>query len=243
LADGVITVGDDGRQYAMQYGADERRVHYARHGLDLESLGREVVQLQQRRETLRTHWGLRGVTYIAVGRLFWAKGLNYLLDAFEEVQREFGTDSSLLIVGSGPEEGRLREQIRSYGLQNVRFIGYQPAAELPAAYVAADVFVFPTLGDSYGLVIDEAMACGLPIISTKSVGEVRVRVIEGANGYVVPPADSHSLALAMLRLARDPKLRRDLAQRSIAMMAGHTIDCWATDFESALFSILSMPRA
>ena len=73
------------------------------------------------------------------------------------------------------------------GIRNVIFAGFFQKAELPRLYAAADVFVFPTLGDPYGLVVDEAMACSLPIISTSAAGEIRDRVESGVNGFVVPP--------------------------------------------------------
>src|SRR3546814_19234035 len=72
----------------------------------------------------------------------------------------------------------------------------------------ADVFVFPTLGDPYGLVVDEALACSLPVISTSEAGEINCRVESGVNGYIVPAQNSSILANRKLNLARDKELRK-----------------------------------
>ncbi len=75
------------------------------------------------------------------------------------------------------------------------------AQELVEAYAAADVFVFPSLGDPFGIVIEEAHAAGLPVITSDTVGDVRQRVIDGTSGFVVPAGDPAALAERMLTLA------------------------------------------
>ena len=108
-------------------------------------------------------------------------------------------------------------------------------------YGASDVFVFPTLGDPYGLVINEAMAAGLPVVSTTAAGEIRQRIRSGKNGFLVEPARADQLAARMLALARDPDLRRRLGLAAAADVAGKTPELWAEAFEQATAKILSMP--
>jgi glycosyltransferase involved in cell wall biosynthesis len=109
-------------------------------------------------------------------------------------------------------------------------------------YAAADVFVFPTLGDTFGLVVSEAMACGLPVIATTAAGEISERVADGVNGFLVPPADSDALLERMTVLAQDPALRRRMGQASRDKVSGQTPDLWAEAFEEAIDKILAMPR-
>jgi len=124
----------------------------------------------------------------------------------------------------------------------VKLAGFHQKPELPRMYAASDVFVFPTLGDPYGLVVDEAMAAGLPVISTTAAGEIRDRVIDNVNGYLVPPRDPVALGAAMCRLAAEPELGMRMGGRSADLIASHTPDSWAQAFESAVDGILSSPE-
>ena len=78
---------------------------------------------------------------------------------------------------------------KAQGIDGVRVQPFVQAPELPAYYAAADVFVFPTLGDPHGQVVEEAHAAGLPIIASNAAGDIERRVIDGANGFVVPAGD------------------------------------------------------
>ena len=147
------------------------------------------------------------------------------------MQRQSSEPVSLLLVGDGSEETKLKQSCAERGIRNVVFAGFRQKAELPRYYALADVFVFPTLGDPYGLVVDEAMACGLPVISTAAAGEIRDRIEEGVNGYIVPPEDSAALAGAMRTLAGDAALRERMGAVSAQKIQGHTPEQWAKDFE------------
>lgn len=99
----------------------------------------------------------------------------------------------------------------------------------------------PTLGDPYGLVVDEGMACSLPVNSTSAAGEIGDRIEDGVNGYIVPPEHTAALLERMELLALDPDLRARMGETSARKIAGHTPERWAEDFELAVERILSMP--
>jgi glycosyltransferase involved in cell wall biosynthesis len=240
-ADGIITVDADGRDFARRYGAREDRIFFAPHAIDAQHFidGREAGLAE--RERMRRELGIRGLTFINVGRWWWGKGLDHLLDAFAVLQRRLEGEVSLLLVGDGPEERRLRQRCAEEGLRNVVLLGFQQQSELPRYYTMADVFVFPTLGDPYGMVINEAMACSLPIITTTAAGEAGYRVEDGVNGFYVPPANSAALLDRMEALARDPALRQQMGEASLARIRHEAPECWAIDFERSVDAILSRP--
>lgn len=237
-ADAILVPGPDAEAFARSYGASSDRIIRVHHPInaDFISLG-ETPPAQ--RESIRRQYGLAGTTFIYVGRLWWGKGLGYLLDAFASLQRS-GREVSMLIVGDGPEERALRDRCSAEELR-VAITGFKQKHELPAYYRASDAFVFPTLGDPFGLVVGEAMACALPVVATTAAGEIRERVEHGVNGLLVPPGDSDALAAAMRELSDDPARTRAMGSVSAEKVRDHTPDRWGAEFEHAIARILSRP--
>lgn len=241
--DGVTTAGQEGVAFARKYGAPPERVFAIGHSFDQPFFSRAAEAARPDRENLRCRLGLQGTVFLYVGRFLWLKGLGHLLDAFGVLQRRAEGAVSLLLVGNGPEETALRRQCLQEGLRNVVFLPFQQQSELPRYYAAADVFVFPTLGDTYGLVVDEAMACSLPVISTDAAGEIHERIEDGENGYIVRRENSAALLDRMETLARDPELRDWMGTLSAQVITKYAPERWAEKFECAVDRILSMPRA
>jgi glycosyltransferase involved in cell wall biosynthesis len=237
--DTIETPGEDGKRFAMRYGAPAERIFFATHTVDIPHLREGVAAAYLQRNALREELGLQGTTFLYVGRLWWGKGIEYLLEAFEMVQSQSEETVSLLLVGDGADEADLKKKCVHRGIRNVVFAGFRQKEELPRYYALADGFVFPTLGDPYGLVVDEAMACSLPVISTSAAGEIHGRIEEGVNGYIVPPEDSAALAARMLQLARNPTLCVRMGKASADKIQGNTPEQWAEDFEVLVNRLLA----
>lgn len=243
-ADAILTTGADGRAFALHYGVNPERLYVLPHSIGAEFFDAQArtTAMGQRGHT-RAELGLRGVTFLYVGRLWEGKGLGDLVTAFSLVQRHAQVEVSLLVVGNGAEEATLLRRCQEERLENVILTGFkQPSQTLPL-YAAADVFVFPTLGDPYGLVVDEAMSFGLPPISTSSAGEIRDRIDHGKSGFIVPPQSAATLAERMVQLATDGQLRAEMGRCAAASVQDKTPDRWATDLERLTERILSTPRA
>jgi glycosyltransferase involved in cell wall biosynthesis len=191
------------------------------------------------RDGLRKRLGLKGVTFVYVGRLWWGKGLDPLLDAYGAVQRRSNREVSLLIVGDGPQEAQLQSRCEAEGLRNVAFCGFQQRNQLPAYYAAADALVFPTLGDPWGLVVEEAMACGLPVIVSTSAGEIRSRMTDKQEGLLVPPGDVLALQRAMEEMVSDPALRKRMSGAAARRVTGQCPDRFAAGLEEIVSAVLS----
>jgi rhamnosyl/mannosyltransferase len=148
-----------------------------------------------------------------VGRLVYYKGVEVL---FEAMARCTGT---LLLVGDGPLEPALRQRAVVLGIQNrVVFAGRVSDEDLPAYYQASDVFVLPSIArtETFGVVQVEAMAAGLPVVSTNLPTGVPWVNQDGVSGLVVPPADPGRLADAIGSLLADPVLRERLGRNAVA---------------------------
>jgi rhamnosyl/mannosyltransferase len=144
-----------------------------------------------------------------VGRLVYYKGLHVLIDAMTRCP------GTLLVVGDGPLESDLRRQVAALGLDaRVRFFGRVLDRDLPAYYHASDMFVLPSVAktEAYGLVQVEAMAAGLPVVSTNLPTGVPWVNQDGVTGLVVPPDDALALAGALTGMAEAAALRRTLGE-------------------------------
>jgi len=240
--DAVLTPGGDGRAFARRYGTTEDRIHTVPQVIDVDHFRRRSNLSTTERDLFRTELGLTGVTFLYVGRLWRGKGLTFLLDAFRALEKT-NIETTLLLVGDGADEQDLRKRCREIGARNVIFAGFHHRDSLPRLYAASDVFVFPTLGDPFGLVVLEAMACGLPVIATTAAGEIHDRVTDGSNGFIVSAGDSAELLDRMTILARDPELRARMGRVSAQRALGQTPDFWAQQFEEAIESLLAIPPA
>jgi rhamnosyl/mannosyltransferase len=149
-----------------------------------------------------------GPRLLFVGRLVYYKGLHVLLEAARE------WPGMIVIAGDGPLEPTLRAQAAALGLgDRVQFAGRVPDEELPAYYQACDAFVLPSIArtEAFGVVQVEAMAAGLPVVSTRLPTGVPWVNQDGVSGIVVTPDDASALGEALGRLGRDRDLRERLA--------------------------------
>src|SRR6476469_1132036 len=145
-----------------------------------------------------------------VGRHEPRKGLLDLLKA-HRILRRTGFEHRLLVVGSGPQEREARRYVATRGLQEVEFLGRVSDAEKAQLFRTADVFTSPaTGGESFGIVLLEAMAAGAPIVASDIHGYKGV-VRRDREGLLVPPHDPRHLAVAIARLLDDPGLRAEMS--------------------------------
>ena len=236
--DGAIVPGPDGAELARRYGIPRARIGVVSQSIDLdhyrEALAVRPAVRSQRREELRLH----GCVFLYVGRLWAGKGLDYLFAAYRRLHQT-RPDVSLLIVGDGVDEAKYHALASD--LPGVTFAGFVQPRELPGYYALADAFVFPTLGDPHGLVVEEAMAAGLPVISTEAAGDIRRRLPDGEAGYLVPPADAAQLAERMARLATSAGVRKRFGAAAQRLVADRGHEQWAIDFEAFVERIMSLP--
>lgn len=146
---------------------------------------------------------------LAVGRLTKAKGYPYLLRAYSMINKEI--EESLLILGTGEDEEKLKSLVNELGIRgHVFFLEFK---KNPYKFMnRASIFVLPSLWEGFPNVVLEAMACGVPVISTNCPSGPREIITNGENGILVPPADEKALSEAMLTLLKDGELRRNFSE-------------------------------
>ena len=164
------------------------------------------VSRERARRHRRRLLGNREVPIVLfVGRLRYYKGVDVLLRALVHVP-----DAELWIVGTGPQGEEWKQLARTLGLgARVHFLGDVPEGDLPLYYAAADLFVLPSVSraEALGLVLIEAMASGIPVISTELGTGTSFVNVHGETGLVVPAGDVQALAAAMRYLLSQPEVR------------------------------------
>jgi glycosyltransferase involved in cell wall biosynthesis len=175
---------------------------------------------------------------LSVGRLIPQKGVAYLIRALAAM-RPVRRPVSLTIVGSGPQEAELRALVQSLGLRGIRFAGFVDQPELPAYYAAADVFVFPTLEDTYGIVLLEAAASALALIASAHAGASLDLVKDGESGLMFAPPDEHALAELIAKLADSPESVQDLGLAAYNVARLRTPDRTAERYASAIMTVVA----
>jgi len=149
---------------------------------------------------------------LSVGTLEPRKNLSRLIESFAILRRQAMDDYLLVIVGAkGWQYDQIFRTVRTLGLEDsVRFLGYVPEPDLPLLYQAADLFVYPSLYEGFGVPILEAMACGCPVVCSNRSSMPEV---VGDAGILVDPEDREAMADAMWRVLSDPSLAQALRIR------------------------------
>ena len=215
--DKAIAVSEGTRSsWAKRFGVDARRLCVIPNGVGVPELGRSGS-----REDARARLGLpagSGPVAVVVGRLEEQKGHRFLFEAFADVIR-LVPDARLIVVGDGSLRAELEGQVRTLSLQDrVSFLGH--CTEIQSVLDAADVFVLPSLWEAMPFAALEAMASALPVVAT-DVGGVSELICDGANGYLVPPADAAALAARLGRVLASPDERRKMGNAGRSQVERH----------------------
>ena len=228
----VIVPGKSSFDYVRGYSVPEERIFTAPNAVDTELFARQAAEVRKDAATCRDRLGLPARFFLSVGRLVPEKGVFELLHAYGTLSAELKAEVGLVFVG----DGSARPELMRHASDGIQFKGFAQRDELSGYYGLADAFVFPTHSDPWGLVVNEAMACGLPIIASSAAGCVADLVDDGWNGRVVRPHSTEELAAAMTALARNPSLRFTMGQRSRERITAYSPKACAAGIADALIS-------
>ncbi len=163
---------------------------------------------------------VRSPVFLYVGRIEERKGIHLLLQACSILQQN-GSQFSLLIAGRGPQQAELMAYCRDRDLEDrVMWLGFVDYRQLGMYFERADVFVFPSLEDTWGTVVPEAMAFGKPVLSSKWAGASEL-ITDGIDGWVCDPHSPEEMARLMQRAIDRPELVTQMGQAAKATIAPH----------------------
>jgi glycosyltransferase involved in cell wall biosynthesis len=239
-----LAAGQRHRDYLNQLGLplDQILIYGGVGGYDAATYAVTLAELVPERQEIRAELTGGLPAFLYVGRFSPEKNVELLLEAFAVFRRQCATPWALLLVGGGHGEQPLRERIAQRRIPDVHFAGFHEGANLLRYYVASDVFVLPSISEPWGLVVDEAMACGLPVLVSTACGCYPDIVQPGINGLVFDPNDQPSLVRQMLELAGSSSRREAMGRASATIIRPRTPANSAGVFLTALERLAQLRR-
>jgi L-malate glycosyltransferase len=202
-ADRLIAISSDTKARATEYYQVRQPIRVINYGFSPLTEGTDI--------TLDPPLSEAKFYLIAVGRLVSRKGFDVLVRALRHLPNQI----ELLLVGDGPEEERLRDLAKECGVSaRVRMLGFQSRGAIHQLLRAADCFVLSSLHEGLGIVVQEAMDAGLPVVATNNGGQIDL-IKHERNGLLVDPGDDRSLADAIARLYTDKTLAQRLGRNNL----------------------------
>jgi glycosyltransferase involved in cell wall biosynthesis len=239
---GFVVPGESSSAYLRSLGVPPVAITVAPNAVDVAFFAREAEAARQEEKNLRRRLQLPERFMLYVGRLIPEKGIFDLLEAYAKLDCDLRSALGLVFVGEGRSKAELLERAARISPGSVRCAGFIQRGELPAYYALAEALVFPTHTDPWGLVVNEAMSCGLPIVITRVAGCVEDLVEDGWNGYVVATEDVDNMSLAMESLAHNSDLRRQMGSSSSKRILGYSPQACAVGLARAALLSRTKPQ-
>lgn len=207
--DGCLYVGTRNLEYLQYYDVPSERLFFAPHCVDTNAFAASAALVD--RESVRANWGLtRGASALLfVGKMIPGKRVTDLIEAAGHL-RTLGHKAFVVLAGDGPQRNELETQSRGLNVPAV-FLGFRNQTELAAIYRAADVLVLPSSSETWGLVVNEALACGTPCVVSEECGCATDMVLQGKTGITFKSGDVAGLTNSLLRALKIPRDSRAIA--------------------------------
>lgn len=209
--DGFLAIGSANRKFYRHYGVPEKKIHRMPYVVDNDFFQAGCRAAVAHTTSLKAQLNLAPDRPVVLfcGKLIRAKSVDVLIHALHEVGRGLASHlrPQLVVVGDGELKAELQGLCETLLPGDARFVGFRNQSELPSYYNLADIFVLPSKFEPWGLVVNEAMNAGKPVVTSDVVGSQWDLVMSGSNGGVFRAGDPLSLAKVLLPLLLNPGLR------------------------------------
>ncbi len=195
-----LFIGDKAKKDFLNFGGEPSKTFFSPYSIENDRFA-PVDPTSANKKALRKAMGFNecDLVLLYVGKLIPHKGVDLLVEALSILIREKKYRIGMMIVGDGPKKTSILEKFHKINLQHFHFAGFQNQSHLPNYYYAADVLVVPSVKEPWGLVVNEAMASGTPVIASDCVGASYDLIEVGKTGYVFKSNDQESLAKTLVR--------------------------------------------
>jgi glycosyltransferase involved in cell wall biosynthesis len=216
-----LSTSNNTDQYLIYYGANKEQVfRYPFTSLRKKEILISPLNMESKLK-IREKYGIVGnKVAIAVGQFIHRKGFDTLINAWSNVN----PSNHLLIIGDGELKSKYVSLIRELNLSNITILDFMNKERLLDYYKSSDVFILPTREDIWGLVINEALANALPVITTDKCVAGLELVNDYENGFIIPNEDALSLSSRINLILENDMLREEMSRKSLMKMKNYTIE-------------------
>ncbi|MCM8799417.1 MAG: glycosyltransferase family 4 protein [Candidatus Omnitrophica bacterium] len=232
----ILYIGTKSKEFYLSYKRYvkdlEKKMFFCPYSVDNDYFFKKYEYYKDKKDAIKKELGLPlnlPVILFLSKLIKWKRPL-LLLKAFKELKKE----AVLVYVGTGYRLKVLKRYVSKYKIKNVFFFGFKNYSEIPKFYSISDVFVLPSLGEAWGLVISEAMCFGLSIITTDKVNSSFDLVRHKENGYIIRSNDSKELKTILDELLSDPSKMKMMGRRSQEIIQSWNYDTYIEGLIKAL---------
>ncbi|PMS37036.1 glycosyltransferase involved in cell wall biosynthesis [Trinickia symbiotica] len=227
--DGALVAGEKHRAYAKSLGIPMARSRIGFDVIDVDYFSKKARAALASASTIRERFGLPERYVLCVSRFVKRKNVDLVIEAFFRSGLH-AAGLSLVLVGQGPCEGQIRDEIDRRGMKNhIVVLNSVVNSDMPGLYSLAEFVVLGSAFDQWGLCINEAFAAGRPAIVTRTCGVANELVLEGLNGFIVEPGDVSAMADRMVQLATVPGMQERLSDNAAWSIRRWTPKFFATN--------------
>lgn len=232
--DGFVVPGETAREYLRVQGVSDGRIFTAPNAVDNGWFAAAAAKARADADACRKKLGLPQRYFLFAGRLVPEKGVFDLLSAYAKLNDSLRAEIGLVFVGDGESRRQLEKGAASFSKGTIMFAGFAQREQLAEYYALAEVLVLPTHTDPWGLVVNEAMACSLPVILSRAAGCAADLVQPGVTGWLIPPQDSVALRQAMECVANQAALCREMGQNAAHHIRRYSPAAWSEGVAAAV---------
>ena len=233
--DGYIVPGKASTEYLKSYGVDEQLIFVAPNSIDTDSFPGTTLAdgglLECERQRFTQDRGLPAFNLLFVGRLAPGKGADVVIDIVKRLQND-GLNVGLILVGDGPLRGQLEAVVQRENIRYTAFLGFRQPAEIASYYRMSELLIHPSESETWGLVVNEAMTCGVPVLCSPNVGAAQDLVIEDQTGFTCSSLNDYTTRI--VELMANPDRLADMRRRCREVAARFSPEACTEGFLRAL---------
>jgi glycosyltransferase involved in cell wall biosynthesis len=207
-----LSIGSLNSGLYTHFGVRDEAIFSAPYCVDNEYFSERSTAQKLNARQLRVEFGIRDgdTVFLFIAKFIDRKRPLDLIKAAAKIKSSL--NCHVILLGGGPLMDACQQEINTHYLTNIHLVGFKNQSELPTYYAAADVFVLPSEYETWGLVVNEAMACGLPCIVSDACGAAVDMIIEGKTGFTYPAGKVDELARCMEHMVEHSEARREMGQ-------------------------------